>query len=86
MDMDERDCLLMVGARWTKSTRPMTGRRGGGPVRKECDHGPEAPDKKIVDHMSFADREGRRSSCGLVGQGRSETALAIIGDLMGSHM
>lgn len=44
----------------------------------------KVPDKKIVDHVSFELRKGEiLSMYGLVGAGRSETALAIIGAFNG---
>lgn len=87
VDMDEKRIVSLMVGRKVDEVYPAHDRTPGEvvlSVKNVTIMDQKVPDKKIVDHVSFDLRRGEiLSMYGLVGAGRSETALAIIGGFNG---
>lgn len=86
-NMDEKKIVSLMVGRKVDEVYPEHDRTPGEvvlSVKNVTIRDQKVPDKKIVDHVSFDLRKGEiLSMYGLVGAGRSETALAIIGGFNG---
>lgn len=87
VDMDEKRIVSLMVGRKVDEVYPPHNRVPGEvvlSVKNVTIMDQKVPDKKLVDHVSFDLRKGEiLSMYGLVGAGRSETALAIIGAFNG---
>lgn len=87
-DMDEKKIVSLMLGREAEEAYPEHNRTPGEvvlSVKNVTIHNPKAPTQKIVDHVSFDLRKGEiLSMYGLVGAGRSETALAMLGAYSGA--
>lgn len=87
LDMDEKRIVSLMVGRKVDEVYPAHDRVPGDvvlSVQNVTIVDQKVPDKKIVDHVSFDLRRGEiLSMYGLVGAGRSETALAMIGAFSG---
>lgn len=88
VDMDEKRIVSLMVGREVNEVYPQHDRTPGEVILKVKNvtiKDPRAENKLVVDHVSFEVRKGEiLSMYGLVGAGRSETALAMLGAYSGA--